>query len=88
MQEQFQTSSQETDWERLRPVLDALMLELKETVREALLLRYFEKCSLADVGGKLEPIRKGQATRLSPALDPALDPKMAHFDEVRDQVRD
>ena len=32
----------EQDWERLRPALDSIMHELKDTDREAVLLRYFE----------------------------------------------
>jgi RNA polymerase sigma factor (sigma-70 family) len=41
------------DWEKLRPMLDKLMHELKETDREAILLRYFENRQFAEVGAKL-----------------------------------
>ena len=41
------------DWETLRPVLDDAMHELKETDREAILLRYFENRQFAEVGVKL-----------------------------------
>ena len=38
------------DWEKLRPTLDGAMHELKETDREAILLRYFENRPFAEVG--------------------------------------
>ena len=41
------------DWERLHPVLDAVLGELKERERAAILLRFFEKKPLAEVGAKL-----------------------------------
>lgn len=40
----------EPDWEKLRPVLDEVMHELKETDREAILLRYFENRPFAEIG--------------------------------------
>ncbi|HEY3854945.1 MAG TPA: sigma-70 family RNA polymerase sigma factor [Verrucomicrobiae bacterium] len=43
----------EPDWEKLRPVLDDVMHQLKEADREAILLRYFENRPLAEVGEKL-----------------------------------
>jgi RNA polymerase sigma factor (sigma-70 family) len=43
----------ETEWETLRPALDAAMHELKETDREAILLRYFENRPFSEVGPKL-----------------------------------
>src|SRR5436190_6281619 len=41
------------DWSRLRPVLDEALHELKEADREAILLRYFEKRQLAEIGARL-----------------------------------
>jgi RNA polymerase sigma factor (sigma-70 family) len=41
------------DWARLDPVIDAVLGELKERERMAILLRFFEKKSLADVGENL-----------------------------------
>ena len=41
------------DWERLHPVFDAVLGELKERERTAILLRFFEKKPLAEVGAQL-----------------------------------
>lgn len=41
------------EWERLRPVIDEALGELKERERAAILLRYFEKKPLAEVGAAL-----------------------------------
>lgn len=41
------------DWEKLRPVLDAAMLELNETDREAVLLRYFDNRPHAAIADQL-----------------------------------
>lgn len=41
------------EWERLRPVLDEAMDQLKESDREAMLLRYFEDLSYAEVGARM-----------------------------------
>src|ERR1700679_3577760 len=50
MREPIQESAPEADWEKLRPTLDDAMHELKETHREAILLRYFENRQFAEVG--------------------------------------
>jgi RNA polymerase sigma factor (sigma-70 family) len=42
----------EPDWEKLRPVLDEVMHELKETDREVILLRYFENQAFAEIGAR------------------------------------
>ena len=41
------------DWERAKPVLDDALGELKERERIAILLRFFDKRSLAEVGERL-----------------------------------
>jgi RNA polymerase sigma factor (sigma-70 family) len=41
------------EWERLQPVLDEVLGELKERERTAILLRFFEKKPLAEVGERL-----------------------------------
>src|SRR5262245_62110370 len=43
MRELLNDSGPGLDWERLWPVLDQVMHELKESDREAILMRYFEK---------------------------------------------
>ena len=42
MQDLLHTPSPGLDWEKLRPVLDQVMHDLKTPDREAVLMRYFE----------------------------------------------
>lgn len=51
--ENVTSASTETNWSELRPVLDAALHELSATDRDAILLRYFDNLSLADVGATL-----------------------------------
>jgi RNA polymerase sigma factor (sigma-70 family) len=53
MNEVLRGAGAPADWERLQPVLDEVLGELKERERRAILLRYFEKKPLAEVGAKL-----------------------------------
>jgi RNA polymerase sigma factor (sigma-70 family) len=53
MNEVLGASDAPVDWERLHPVLDDVLGELKERERAAILLRFFEKKPLAEVGAKL-----------------------------------
>ncbi len=53
MNEALQEADAPADWERLQPVLDDVLGELKERERAAILLRFFEKKPLAEVGAKL-----------------------------------
>jgi RNA polymerase sigma factor (sigma-70 family) len=53
MHEIENSASDEPAWNQLRPVLDAALAELGERDREALLLRFFEECPLAEVGSKI-----------------------------------
>jgi RNA polymerase sigma factor (sigma-70 family) len=53
MREPISETALELDWEKLHPMLDEAMHELKEADREAILLRYFENCQFAEIGGKL-----------------------------------
>jgi RNA polymerase sigma factor (sigma-70 family) len=73
MQEQSQTDGPEIEWERLQPDLDALLLELKEPDREALLLRYFRQCSFAELGRKLGVTDNAARMRVERALDKLRD---------------
>jgi hypothetical protein len=61
--------SDDGDWGRIRPVLDSLMLELKESDREALLLRFFQRQSLAEVGRRLGLTENAARMRVERALD-------------------
>jgi RNA polymerase sigma factor (sigma-70 family) len=65
----FAETSQATDWDRIRPVLDSLMLDLKEADRQALLVRFFQRCSLAEVGTKLGLTEKAARMRVERALE-------------------
>ncbi len=56
-------------WQELRPVLDEVMLQLKETDREAILLRYFENRPLAEVGAKLGLRDNAARMRVERALE-------------------
>jgi RNA polymerase sigma factor (sigma-70 family) len=62
-------SAPETDWENLRSMLDAAMHELKETDREAVLLRYFENRPFAEVGAKLVLNENAARMRVERALE-------------------
>ena len=59
----------EPDWEKLRPVLDAALHELKEADREAILLRYFENRPFAEVGVKLGLNENAARMRVERALE-------------------
>ena len=69
MQEQQRDSQPTADWEELRAVLDGVMLELKASDREAVLLRYFQGCSFADVGSRLGLNENAARMRVDRALD-------------------
>lgn len=53
MNELLQSAAPDVDWEKLRPMLDRVMHELKASDREVILLRYFENRQLADIGRSL-----------------------------------
>ena len=57
------------DWEQIRPMLDKVMHELKETDREAILLRYFENRPFAEVGAKLGLNENAARMRVERALE-------------------
>jgi RNA polymerase sigma factor (sigma-70 family) len=57
------------DWEQIRPALDDAMHDLKETEREAILLRYFENRQFAEVGAKLGLNENAARMRVERALE-------------------
>jgi RNA polymerase sigma factor (sigma-70 family) len=57
------------DWEQIRSMLDDIMHELKETDREAILLRYFENRSFAEVGAGLGLDENAARMRVERALE-------------------
>jgi RNA polymerase sigma factor (sigma-70 family) len=69
MKEQIASANEDVNWEPIRLVLDAVMLELGEADREALLLRFFERRSLAEVGSKLGLSENAARMRIERALD-------------------
>lgn len=62
-------TSAEADWEKIRPALDDAMHELKETDRDAILLRYFENRQFAEVGVKLGLNENAARMRVERALE-------------------
>jgi RNA polymerase sigma factor (sigma-70 family) len=57
------------EWAQLRPVLDEAMDQLKEGDREAMILRYFEGLSFAEVGVRLRLSENAARMRTERALD-------------------
>lgn len=68
MQPDDPAGNSEAEWERLRPVLDEAMDQLKETDREAMLLRYFEGLSFPELGARLSLTENAARMRTERAL--------------------
>src|SRR6202042_894807 len=49
----IQSKSESADWQQIRPLLDDALERLNQTDRDALLLRFFEQRSLAQIGENL-----------------------------------
>src|SRR5476649_1556615 len=73
MGEPTSETAPDTDWEKLRPTLDDAMHELKETDREAILLRYFENRQFVQVGAKLGLNENAARMRVERALEKLRD---------------
>jgi RNA polymerase sigma factor (sigma-70 family) len=58
-----------TDWRQIRPMLDEALDGLSREDRDALLLRYFEQRSLAEIGAALGSNEDAARKRVSRALD-------------------
>jgi RNA polymerase sigma factor (sigma-70 family) len=69
MNELTSTSAHDAEWERLRPVIDGAMDRLNHDDREAVLLRFFERKSFAEVGAKLRLSENSARMRVERALD-------------------
>lgn len=63
------TPPPEPDWTQIQPVLDEAMHSLPGNDREAVLLRYFEKRPLAEVGARLGVSENAARMRVDRALD-------------------
>lgn len=59
----------QADWQKIRPALDDAMHELKESDRDAILLRYFENRQFAEVGAKLGLNENAARMRVERALE-------------------
>src|ERR1017187_1019915 len=57
------------DWEQIRPMLDEALDRLSRDDRDAMLLRYFEQRSLAEVGAALGSNEDAARKRVSRALE-------------------
>jgi RNA polymerase sigma factor (sigma-70 family) len=73
MREPVHETAPEADWNKIRSVLDAAMHELKETDREAILLRYFENRQFVQVGAKLGLNENAARMRVERALEKLRD---------------
>lgn len=62
-------SGDDVAWEQLRPILDESLQELSGPDRDALLLRFFERLSLLELGGRLGIGESGASRRVSQALE-------------------
>jgi RNA polymerase sigma factor (sigma-70 family) len=69
MREMSDDSTVEPAWDELRPVIDQAMHELNQVERDAILLRYFEKRQLGEVGVKLGVSEDAARKRVDRALD-------------------
>jgi RNA polymerase sigma factor (sigma-70 family) len=69
MQEPIAGETHDPDWEQIGPVLNSVMLDLNDADREALLLRFFERCSLAEVGRRLGLNENAARMRVERALE-------------------
>jgi RNA polymerase sigma factor (sigma-70 family) len=69
MNQLLQTNDTPDAWNDMRPVLDDVMHELNETDREAVLLRYFERKPLAEIGARLGLSENAARMRVDRALE-------------------
>jgi RNA polymerase sigma factor (sigma-70 family) len=69
MQELTRHPGAETDWDRLRPVLDQAVNELGDRDRDAVMLRFYEGRAFADIGVALRLSEDAARMRVDRALD-------------------
>jgi RNA polymerase sigma factor (sigma-70 family) len=69
MQSEIQASAPDALWEKMSPLLDEALATLGETDRQAVLLRFFENKSLAEVGGHLGTGEDTARKRVARALE-------------------
>jgi RNA polymerase sigma factor (sigma-70 family) len=66
---EISSESDDPIWEELRPVIDEAMHELNQSERDAVLLRFFEKRQLSEVGVKLGVTEDAARKRVDRALE-------------------
>ncbi len=69
MQSEIQPAAPDAFWEQMSPLLDEALATLGETDRQAVLLRFFENKSLAEVGNSLGMGEDTARKRVSRALE-------------------
>ncbi len=69
MNQLLQSNDPDTIWQDLRPLLDDAMHDLSASDREAVLLRYFERLPLAEIGARLGLTDKAAHMRIERAID-------------------
>src|ERR1700733_8750457 len=69
MQTEFQSAATDEIWNQMSPLLDEALATLGETDRQAVLLRFFENKSLAEVGNYLGAGEDTARKRVSRALE-------------------
>jgi RNA polymerase sigma factor (sigma-70 family) len=69
MEPLFVNDTSETSWTEVGPVLDDALADLGERDRQAILLRFFEKMELAEVGRLIGTTEDAAKKRVSRALD-------------------
>ena len=69
MQSEIQSTAPDPFWEQMSPLLDEALATLGETDRQAVLLRFFENKSLAEVGSHLGTGEDTARKRVSRALE-------------------
>ncbi|MGH7952752.1 MAG: RNA polymerase sigma factor [Limisphaerales bacterium] len=65
----IQSETENNDWQQIRPLLDEALNRLNKTDRDALLLRFFENQSLAQVGASLGGSEDAARKRVNRALE-------------------
>ena len=63
------SENESADWQQIRPILDEALDRLDKTDRDALLLRFFEQQSLAQIGTTLGGTEDAVRKRISRALE-------------------
>jgi RNA polymerase sigma factor (sigma-70 family) len=63
------SSEPENDWQQIRPLLDEALERLNQTDRDALLLRFFEQQSMAEIGVRQGGTEEAAQKRVGRAMD-------------------